>query len=547
MNRLARPAVPFAAAALTALLLSCGGGGTASGPAPITVAVTPATSTVYAGESEALVATLDDPAQKGVTWTLAPASGAGTLTQPNPASVTYAAPLTEPADDVTVTITATSVSDPTRSAVAMITVPTPPVAPTTLRVLYRVRYRDTDRMTSVEAAERNAYPFDGEIYYVPDQPGGERVSLNRYLNATRTDHADGTSPPAGYDLEQSLGYPWAQASRPGIEVLSEALNPSTGDHALVAPSDSLSGYTVGSLGVYGYPRFVNSTEVILSLSAGGVTVESNKAAGGVTWRWFWNGMQFENHFAYGSEIQAAFYFGTSATLNPTEAGNGYYPAGVDAGRGSPTVRFENQGNTQITRAVPLNWDPALFGGDLDHPVIWESLILGKDLTLNFNNMGPVARYTTHLTLPDVTLGTLAIPTGYVRGNLNRFWTYDAPSKKLTEVTGRVPNGCGNDAGFGFNTNYGGVIISDTTLAYAMGVYGVGIAQGGSVNYYSLWSYPCGSSDTSESAYNFNVWAAVRGNNTPFPAGESTYNTYIITESLPNVTALMDDLYRGGVR
>jgi len=162
-------------------------------------------------------------------------------------------------------------------------------------------------------------------------------------------------------------------------------------------------------------------------------------------------------------------------------------------------------------------------------------------------MRPVARYTRHLTLPDATVGTLAIPTGYLRGNLNRFWTYDAQSKKLTEVTGRLPNGCGNDSGFGFNTNYGGVIISDTTLAYAMGVYGVGITQGGSVNYYALSSYPCGSSDTSESVYNFNVWAAVRGNNTPFPAGESSYNTYIITESLRNVTALMDDLYCGGVR
>ncbi len=502
---------------------------------------------MYAGESEALSAVVDDPAQQGVTWTLAPASGAGTLTQPTGTTVTYDAPPTEPAGDVRVTVTATSVSDPSRSAVAVIRVPAPSVVPTTLRVLYRVRYTDTDRMTSVEAAERNAYPFDGEIYYVPDQPDGERVSLNRYVNAALTDHADGASPPPGYTRERTLGYPWAQASRPGLEVLSEAFNPSTGDYALVAPSESLTGYTVSSSGVYGYPRFVNSAEVILSLSAGGVTVESNKAAGGATWRWFWNGMQFENHFAYGSQIQAAFYFGTSATLNPTEAGNGYYPAGVDAGRGSPTVRFENQGNTQITRAVPLNWDPALFGGDLDHPVIWDSLILGKDLTLNFNDMGPVARYTTHLTLPDATPGTLAIPTGYVRGNLNRFWTYDASSKTLTEVTSRVPNGCGNDAGLGFNTDDGDFIISDATLAYAMGVYGVGIAQGGSVNYYALWSDPCGSRDTPESVYNFNVWAAVRGNNTPFPAGESTYNTYIVTESLHNVTALMDDLYRGGFR
>ncbi len=425
----------------------------------------------------------------------------------------------------------------------------PPPTPTKLRVLYRVLYSGTDRMTSADFAERTTYPFDGEMYYVSDQPGSGRTPLNRYVNAGATDHADGVSPPDGYSLEETLGYPWTQASLPGLEHLSEAVNPSTGDYALVAPSESLPGYSVSSLGVYGYPRFVNNSKVLLSLSAGGVTVESNQAAGGVTWRWFWNGMQFENHFAYGSQIQAAFYFGTGPNLNPNEAGNGYYPAGLDAGRGSPTVRFENQGNTQITRAVPLNWDPAIFGGDLDHPVIWDSLILGKDLTLNFNNMGPVAKYTTHLTLPAASLGTLAMPTGYLRGNFNRFWTYDAQSQRLTEVTSQVPNGCINgNLTFPFYPNYGGVIISDVTTDYAMGVYGVSTASGGQVSFFGLYSYPCAIGETSEDAFNFNVWAAVRGNgDILFPAGDSSYNTYVITESLQNVTALMDDLYRTGVR
>ena len=425
----------------------------------------------------------------------------------------------------------------------------PPPTPTKLRVLYRVLYSGTDRMTSADFAERTTYPFDGEMYYVSDQPGSGRTPLNRYVNAGATDHADGVSPPDGYSLEETLGYPWTQASLPGLEHLSEAVNPSTGDYALVAPSESLPGYSVSSLGVYGYPRFVNNSKVLLSLSAGGVTVESNQAAGGVTWRWFWNGMQFENHFAYGSQIQAAFYFGTGPNLNPNEAGNGYYPAGLDAGRGSPTVRFENQGNTQITRAVPLNWDPAIFGGDLDHPVIWDSLILGKDLTLNFNNMGPVAKYTTHLTLPAASLGTLAMPTGYLRGNFNRFWTYDAQSQRLTEVTSQVPNGCINgNLTFPFYPNYGGVIISDATTDYAMGVYGVSTASGGQVSFFGLYSYPCAIGETSEDAFNFNVWAAVRGNgDILFSAGDSSYNTYVITESLQNVTALMDDLYRTGVR
>ena len=103
----------------------------------------------------------------------------------------------------------------------------PPPTPTTLRVLNRVLYSGTDRMTSVDFGERNAYPFDGEIYYVSDKPGSGRTTLNRYVNAAATDHADGITPPDGYSLEETLGYPWTQASLPGLGLMSEADNPST--------------------------------------------------------------------------------------------------------------------------------------------------------------------------------------------------------------------------------------------------------------------------------------------------------------------------------
>ena len=33
---------------------------------------------------------------------------------------------------------------------------------------------------------------------------------------------------------------------------------------------------------------------------------------------------------------------------------------------------DGQGNTQYTRAIPLDWDPTQYGGDQDHPVIWDS-------------------------------------------------------------------------------------------------------------------------------------------------------------------------------
>lgn len=424
----------------------------------------------------------------------------------------------------------------------------PPPTPTMLRVLHRVLYSGTDRMTCCGSLDSNSYPSEGQMYYVADQPSSNRDPLNRYVNAGATDHADGMSPLDNYTAEEVLGYPWTQASLPGLTLLSEGFDSRTGDYALVLPSESLPGYSASSLGVYGYPRFGHSSEVLLSLSAGGVTVESNEVAGGVTWRWYWNGMQFENHFGYGGEIQAAFYFGTSSTLNPNEAGDGYAPAGITAGNGSPVVRFENQGNTQSTRAVPLNWDPTAFGGDIEHPIVWDTVILGKDVTLNFKNMGPVAQYTTHVVLPAASFGTLAMPTGYLRGNFNRFWTYDAQAQRLTEVTGQVGNGCTNgNLSFPFRTNYGGVIISDASGDYAMGVYGASIEAGGQVSFFGLYSYPCTPGETSEDAGNFNVWAAVRGNgDILFPAGDSTYNSYVITETLQNVTKLMDNLYSAGI-
>jgi len=92
--------------------------------------------------------------------------------------------------------------------------------------------------------------------------------------------------------------------------------------------------------------------------------------------------------------------------------------------GSPVLRFENQGNTQYTRAIPLNWDPRQYGGDQDHPVIWDSLVLGKDLALNYQNLGPVAQYTTHLVLPSATtrsrtLQVICSPASIVFGRTMR--------------------------------------------------------------------------------------------------------------------------------
>jgi hypothetical protein len=438
------------------------------------------------------------------------------------------------------------------------TPPPPPKSPvptpTVLRTLYRVVVTGTDRTTTIGPNERSSYPMEAQVYYVPDQGASDRTTLNRVVNSDGSDHADTVTTLSGYSQDMELGFPWSTNSIPGVAQLTESFNSTIRDYALLAPSESLAGYVPQPLAAYGYPRFGNAAEVLLSTTAGGVTVQSNAVAGGSTWRWFWNGTQFLNHGDYGREIQGAFYFGTSQ-LNPDEAGDFMTMRTLDQSlkHGSPVLRFENQGNTQYTRAILLNWDPRQYGGDQDHPVIWDSLVLGKDLALNYQNLGPVAQYTTHLVLPSATTGTLADPAGYLLSSFNRFWTYDALAKVLTEVTNAMPNGClagPNDfGGYAFFVDFGGIIMSDASGANAMGIYGVSASRGGSVSNLDMWKFDCWGDGPSETASDNTAWSAAYGNGTDvlFPAGESTYNVYLITDTLQNVTARMDDLFQMGAR
>ena len=90
----------------------------------VTVTATPATADVQAGLMLPISASVNnDISGQGVSWSISPSSGAGTLTNPGPTGVTYSAPTTPPASDTTVKITATSLFDPTKSMVVTVTVP----------------------------------------------------------------------------------------------------------------------------------------------------------------------------------------------------------------------------------------------------------------------------------------------------------------------------------------------------------------------------------------------------------------------------------------
>jgi len=240
-----------------------------------------------------------------------------------------------------------------------------------LTTLYRF-LNGSDRWSTSGESERINLPLEAQTYYVAAQSAKGETALNRLVNSSGTDHADAVSSLNGYSQDMLLGYAWTSALNPAMAQLAEGFNSSTGDYALLALSETLPGYAPQPLAAYGYPRYGGLSEVVLSLSGGGVTVESNEVAGGAVWRWYWNGIQFVNHADYGREIQDAFYFGTGPT-NPTEAGDNMFNSFDPSLRhGSPVIQFQNPGTTQVTRAIPLEWDPRLFGGDQDHPVIWDT-------------------------------------------------------------------------------------------------------------------------------------------------------------------------------
>jgi hypothetical protein len=295
---------------------------------------------------------------------------------------------------------------------------------------------------------------------------------------------------------------------------------------------------------------------LLSLSGGGVTVKSNPAAGGTVWSWVWDGIEFINTWDYGREMQAALFPGDAKNSNPTEAGDAFSRRADRIG--SPVNSLSNRGNTQSSRAIPLEFNPQNFGGAPGQPVVWKDIVLGKDLTLNFRNLGPVAQYLTYLKIPNsLPKAQIEIPAVYVRGNFDVYWTYDAAKQTLTPVSDQVPDGCATKPpkGYAYKTfSFGGVIISDgkdQSTAHAIGIYGINRSEGGSVNYFTLWNITNANEckqkpGTGPGDFSVSKLAAVYGPDT-ITGGETTYHTWVMTDTIKNVTSYMHSLYMAGVK
>jgi|SRR5579875_654805 len=143
---------------------------------PISVSITsPATPpSIQQGQSVTITASVaNDPANKGVTWTL---SGQGTLSGQTATSVVYNAPASVTAN-MTATVTATSVSDTSKTASLAITVTPPPPISVTI----------TNKITSItvgHSATLNAA--------VQNDPSNSGVSWTLTANGTACSPACGS-------------------------------------------------------------------------------------------------------------------------------------------------------------------------------------------------------------------------------------------------------------------------------------------------------------------------------------------------------------------
>jgi len=235
-------------------------------------------------------------------------------------------------------------------------------------------------------------------------------------------------------------------------------------------------------------------------------------------------------------MQSALFFYPSgyAQQNPTEAGD------TDSGQsdpelshGSPAMAFFNSGNMQVTNSVPLEFLPSTWGGGTANPVLYPGMLMGKQLTLDYDGLGPVASYVTTLTMPQsLSAVTWQIPTVYLPGSFDQLYTYDAKAGTGANVTSLVGNSCPTSVyNYTPASGYGGVIISDPTGDYAMGIYGVTTALGGPVSYFNLSNWSSCHSVT-------NLGAVYDG---PASSGNSSVTTWAINGTVAQVESLMGQM------
>lgn len=419
---------------------------------------------------------------------------------------------------------------------------------TTVNVMWDEHNSNNDWMSTVSAGERTSGDI-GQSWYIPRNSIDGTKAVYRLYNGGN-DHMDSmTAGEGGYSTEEVLGYAFTGSTPPGTQAMARYRNTTAGDHD--TPSyNYLPGYpwSAESFQVSAWPRYdKNHPQVFTTIGAGGISADVNAVAGAAFWNWRWNGYQFLQSKSYGGLLQSALFYQppTGTYENPTEAGDDA-GAGEDE-HGSPVALLSvtNGGANLSTRAVPMESYPArIFGQNTDWAIIYKDIQIGKDVTFNWNGMGPVVQYLTKVYTPNQLddaspnwpQTSLEMPTAYLNpfpGSSGAvFYGYDAVADSLylqqpTCGNGNPPKSISPHSGIG------GVVVSSGDGSLAMGIYGRMRNAGGQINVFPAYDQTCLADN------NLKISASTSGT---IPAGWSTYTAYVVTGTRAQVQSLMHSLY-----
>jgi hypothetical protein len=253
--------------------------------APISVSVSPTSGgTLYQGQTEAFTATVLNTPNLAVTWTINPSVGSVS------AAGVYTAPASVPSSQV-VTVTATSVADPTKSASAAITLSPPvsvSVAPTSGGMLYQGQtegFTATVLNTPNLAVNWTINPNVGSVSAAGVYTAPASVTSSQVVTVTATSVADPTksasasitlSPPVSVSVAPTSGGTLYQGQTEGFT--ATVLNtPNLAVNWTINPNVG----SVSAAGVYTAPASVTSSQVV-TVTATSVADPTKSASASIT-------------------------------------------------------------------------------------------------------------------------------------------------------------------------------------------------------------------------------------------------------------------------
>ena len=282
--------------AALALLTLAGCGGSSPAPPAVSVAISPLTASLNVGGSQAFRVTVaNDSSNSGVKWSIG--ASAGTLTSVTTTGVTYLAPAgiggTSP---VTVTLTATSIKDPSASGSATITL-TPSSAPASQWVYYNssgnLTYKTLDAQGdkimdfSTAGYEQGAVAIPTASVEATVSPSGGDDTANiqaaiatvsaMALNATTGLRGAVLLEPGSYTVSSSL-----TVTASGVVLRGSGSGTSPGSNTVITMTGAATPYPLIVLGTSGNdPSYVGSPTVITDtyVPAGTLTVDVASTAG----------------------------------------------------------------------------------------------------------------------------------------------------------------------------------------------------------------------------------------------------------------------------